>query len=677
MTDPLQQFDWKSSSYERPGDAWVCGRACAGAPCRLGPSADGECSVRSQCTPEKIGDRYRCTRSVVYGGKCADGPNPDGTCCQADESCQPAMSLMKRRKIAGVICASISLAVCLILFSDSTPLTLVSPGKVTSAHAALEANCTACHVAGEAHSGLLSNAFLSRNSLADSEKCLKCHQDIGDAPWAPHSVAGHLLAESTANAAVSSNSFGVSGKPGGYVHSGQQLACATCHQEHHGRSFDLAELSDQQCQTCHKTQFDDFAHGHPEFENFPHETRPNIYFDHARHINAYFAAVDLPSQTLDKDSLTACSTCHQQDAAGGMMLTADFQHTCAGCHESQIVDLPFPGVPFFAVTQVAEDSDTEQDEVSVYGQWPVTESSLRQMPPVMSLLVHGDTASIGSLSMTPELIWQCKELLLRVRNVGEVALAERVPESHSLLHGILCELAPLLITVSSSWFPGLRDELAAHTAEQPLPNFPDVATPEHQAMPPVRGWYISDGDRTIRYRPVAHADPVLRRLLDYLVPRIGQESVSTELVELFTALSNPSGSGEIHRSGPLATGRCLSCHTTSTDRDGTLRVNWNTKVLGDYFAFTRFRHDPHTQIDVANSCLTCHQILNDQQQLDFYRPEYFRRDDLGLWQPQPETSCPLTSGLGPVKRSHCASCHNESTASHGCLECHNYHVHGP
>ncbi len=583
--------------------------------------------------------------------------------------------------MAGAVCAAISLAICLVVFSDSSPQSLVSPGAVTSAHAAVETNCAACHVAGETHSGLLSNAVLAHDPLADSEKCLQCHQDIGASPWSPHSIDGQVLAELTADAAASSSSSLVSRTLTAFIRSGpskqKPLSCSTCHQEHHGRSFDLAKLSDQQCQTCHKSQFDDFAHGHPEFEHFPHETRPNIYFDHARHIKAYFAANDLPSQIPNKKTLSACCSCHKQDPAGGMMLTADFQHTCASCHESQIIDLPFPGVPFFAVTQVTDRPETEPGEIPIYGHWPVTESSPREMPPVMSLLLNGDASSTGSPGITPELIWRCKELLLNVRNDGEIALIEQLPEAHSLLHGPLAELGPLLIAVSTSWFPGLRDEMAAHMSNQPLSKLPDVAPPESLAMPPVRGWYISDGDRTIRYRPVAHADPVLRRLLDYLVPLVGHDAAPQELHELFAALANPSGSGEIGRSGLLATGRCLSCHTTSTDDHGILRVNWNTKQPRDHVAFTKFRHEPHTQIDGANSCQTCHQILNDHQGTDFFRPEYFKRDDLGHWQPQQETACPLSSGLSAIGRSHCASCHNESTASHSCLECHNYHVHSP
>ena len=681
MTEPLQQFDWKSSSYERPGDVWVCGKACDGMPCRLGPGADGECGVRSQCEPEKVGDRYRCSRSVLHGGKCTDGPNPDGTCCQADESCQPRMSLLKRRKIAGAVCAAISLAFCLVAFSDSSPPALLSPGPVASAHAVLEANCAACHVAGETASGLLSAAFHSNDSLADSEKCLKCHHDIGASPLSAHSVEPHALASLTAGTVKSPNSSLVSVNLAAFIRSvppDQKLSCSTCHQEHHGRSFDLAQLSDQQCQTCHRSQFDDFAHGHPEFKHFPHETRPNIYFDHARHLGAYFHADDLSAKTPDeKRSLTSCVSCHQQDAEGGMMLTADFQHTCAGCHESQIVDLPFPGVPFFAVPQIAELPETEPGENPTCGSWPVTALSLREMPPFMSLLLSGAAPNTGSGGITPAMIWHCKQLLLNVRSVGEIALPERLPKEDALLVDSLAGISPLLVAVSGSWFPGLRDELASYTTNQPLPETPGVPISDSRAVPAVRGWYVCDGDRTIRYRPVAHADPVLRGLLDYLVPRIEDEALPRELRELFAALANPSGSGEISRSGPLATGRCLSCHTTSTDDDGFLRVNWDTKGSVGRVSFTKFRHEAHTQVDGAESCLTCHQILNDQPTLDFFRPEYFSRDDLGRWKPQPETSCPLSSGFEAVQRSHCASCHNESTASQTCLECHNYHVHSP
>jgi hypothetical protein len=680
MTEPLQQFDWKSSSYERPGDVWVCGKACDGTPCRLGPSADGECSVRSQCEPEKVGDRYRCTRSVLHGGKCVDGPNADGTCCQEDESCQPRMSLLKRRRVAGAVCAAISLACCLIAFSESSPQTSLSPGAVASAHAGLETDCAACHVAGEAGNNMLSTAVGSHHSLADSEKCLKCHQDIGVAPLSPHSLDRDVLAGLTAAAHETGNSQRGSAKLAalfGSVSSSEELSCSTCHQEHHGRSTDLAVLSDQQCQTCHISQFDDFAHGHPQFEHFPHETRPNIYFDHARHLNAYFQTNDPTAQLFNEESLTSCSTCHQHDATGDMMLTADFEQTCASCHEAQIVDLPFPGIPFFGLPQVAQQKEGESKADLDHGNWPVTESSLRAMPPLMSLLFADTDSGTGSGGVSSAMIWQCKQLLLQVHREGESVLAERLPMQYLRLADSLGGMTPVLVAASRSWFPQLGEELAAHRSNQSLPEILAVAPPENQAMPPVRGWYISDEDRTIRYRPVSHADPVLRQLLDDLVLLVEDKSAPHELRELFTALANPSGSGEISRSGPLATGRCLSCHTVSKGSDGILQVNWDTKKPSDHVLFTKFRHDSHTQNDSAETCLTCHRIQKERQTPDFFRSEYFIRDDLGRWQPHTDDACPLSSGFDVIQRSHCVSCHNELTASRTCLECHNYHIHRP
>jgi hypothetical protein len=680
MTDPLQQFDWKSSSYERPGDVWVCGKACDGMPCRLGPGADGECSVRSQCEPEKVGDRYRCTRSVLHGGKCSDGPGADGTCCQADESCQPRMTLLKRRRVAGAVCAAISLACCLVAFSQSGPQNSLSPGAIAAAHAGLETNCAACHVAAEPGTNLLSTAVGSHHSTADSEKCLTCHQNIGAAPFSPHSLDQQVMADLTAGAHENPDSAGGSAQLAAFVGSvsaDKELSCSVCHQEHHGRSFNLSKLSDQQCQTCHKSQFADFTHGHPEFEHFPHETRPKIYFDHARHLNAYFQAHDATPLNPAAESPTSCSTCHQPDAAGGMMLTADFDRTCASCHESQIVDLPFPGVPFFGLPQYTQQTETESDEDSNHGNWPVTESSLRKMPPYMSLLFADADSGASPGGISSAIIWRCKQLLLQVRRDGETALAARLPKQYSQLADSFAGMSPMLVAASRSWFPRLSEELAAHNANQPLPETASVPLPENRAIPPGRGWYISDIDRTIRYRPVSHADPVLRRLLDNLVPLVQGKAAAHELQELYAALANPSGSGEINRSGPLATGRCLSCHTTSTDGDGVLQVNWNTKKPVGAALFTKFRHESHTQNNNTESCLTCHQIQKEQQTLDFYRPEYFTRDDLGRWIPQTDEACPLSSGLSPIQRSQCVSCHNKSTVSQTCLECHNYHVHSP
>jgi len=87
---PSPEFD--STRYERPNKDWICGNACDGCPCRIGPSPSGECRASSECSPvldvkpsEKKGT-WRCTRPKEWGGPCEAGPLPDGSCCR-DQGC--------------------------------------------------------------------------------------------------------------------------------------------------------------------------------------------------------------------------------------------------------------------------------------------------------------------------------------------------------------------------------------------------------------------------------------------------------------------------------------------------------------------------------------------------------------------------------------------------------------
>ena len=41
MKPRLQNFDHRSSAYERPAQSWVCGRSSTGRPCPLGPDRKG------------------------------------------------------------------------------------------------------------------------------------------------------------------------------------------------------------------------------------------------------------------------------------------------------------------------------------------------------------------------------------------------------------------------------------------------------------------------------------------------------------------------------------------------------------------------------------------------------------------------------------------------------------
>src|ERR1041385_686019 len=94
----------KDQPYERPNQAWICGKAADGAPCRIGPDAKGHCRADFECRPmleTREGEtkgRYRCTRPAEHGGPCASGPLPDGACSRAIPPCVPIRTLRAKRK---------------------------------------------------------------------------------------------------------------------------------------------------------------------------------------------------------------------------------------------------------------------------------------------------------------------------------------------------------------------------------------------------------------------------------------------------------------------------------------------------------------------------------------------------------------------------------------------------
>ena len=130
-------------------------------------------------------------------------------------------------------------------------------------------------------------------------------------------------------------------------------------------------------------------------------------------------------------------------------------------------------------------------------------------------------------------------------------------------------------------------------------------------------------------------------------------------------------------SGPIASGRCLLCHTTDRDsNDGRLRINWQASLpASDGRPFTRFSHAPHILSKGSESCETCHQFAIDHStNTDTFRREFFARDASGQWRPVTNADSTCTSGFRPVARSNCVQCHTSNRVSQSCVECHNYHV---
>jgi len=128
----------------------------------------------------------------------------------------------------------IALVVLLFTLFGIKGFTQISPGELTKAHASLEgmSNCVKCHVLGE---------------TVSNEKCLDCHKEIGT--LIKNNKGYHSSPE-------------VKGKN-----------CFACHNEHHGRNFDITRYNEEgfdhkltgyellgkhkevACNDCHKPEF--------------------------------------------------------------------------------------------------------------------------------------------------------------------------------------------------------------------------------------------------------------------------------------------------------------------------------------------------------------------------------------------------------------------------------------
>ncbi|HEY2574147.1 MAG TPA: hypothetical protein VGH65_08760, partial [Verrucomicrobiaceae bacterium] len=158
MTERFQDIRHRHCAYDRPNCDWICGAACKGRPCFLGPDGNGACQAGAEfegrrsgeCLPRREGDGWVCARPETHGGpSCADGPLPDGSCCRRVELCQPSPSL---RKLRGIVTATVCLATVGLLTVLFVPAwagkggsaAVFDPGPLSAAHS-MKAECSACH----------------------------------------------------------------------------------------------------------------------------------------------------------------------------------------------------------------------------------------------------------------------------------------------------------------------------------------------------------------------------------------------------------------------------------------------------------------------------------------------------------------------------------------------------
>ncbi len=298
--------------------------------------------------------------------------------------------------------------------------------------------------------------------------CLKCHSvktsdGLTQVNWLPAEAQPHQKSFTTFRHTTHLYLFGNT----------------ACHQEHHGRNFQLQHLSDTQCQTCHSVQFASFEHGHPEFVNYPYRGRTPIFFDHASHLGQHFSE-------MKEHAPKSCQDCHVPDAAGGFMQVKSFAKTCAACHEPQIqgAGMSVKGAAFFTVPGI--DVETLASKGISVGEWPKFADG--KITPYQEILLSREPAlrdaleklrgvdlldlakaSPEQLAATEQFAWGVKKLLFHLVVDGQSYLQEQLAGKIDPA-GIEIPRAAL-VAAQQEWMPHLLSEVANYQngVKPPLP----------------------------------------------------------------------------------------------------------------------------------------------------------------------------------------------------------------
>ena len=680
---PLQDYGFRKSQYERPTQNWVCGWASEGWACRDGPDEKGRCRATFECFPLQKGERWFCSRPETHGGKCEDGPLPDGKCSKPIPKCQPVPSLRARRGKVTLWISALTLGLLLLVLPSPQGPAFISPGDLTLEHRTSAQNCATCHTAGHGGSvNWLSAMFASGTGPEESKLCLTCHQ-LGEHALQAHGRSSQELAAITERFKQMASPTQMplplvlsAWVPGmGQTERGQ-LACATCHREHRGSDFNLADMGNQQCQICHTIKFSSLANGHPQLSDYPYERRTRIVFDHSSHIGKHFLG------ELKENAPTTCTACHMPDHAGRNMLVGKFGGTCASCHAEQIEGAGRAGAKGIAFLRLPGlDLDVLREREVSIGEWPADYNVEEGLTPFMEILLAGESELADDLAIVADLddltdlsdssdeeiaavarsIWAVKALFYDLITGGQEALVLRLREAMGPqlkirdLAGLTGHLPVEVVRAAQQeWLPNLMAEVPRHRSGKSVVRSKKPSAESDLDMDQKRerlvltgGWYRQDSDFAILYRPTGHADSFIRAWLDLSVLRRTTNLGSAQAV--FEELTDPK-----------APGLCMKCHSVDAQADEGLQVNWLTsRPMPNEHKVTRFAHTVHLSLLDDKGCLTCHMLDPEAEVME------------GFGDTDPLT---FTSSFKPMSKATCTTCHTPEAAGDSCLLCHNYHV---
>ena len=372
-----------------------------------------------------------------------------------------------------------------VLLSGEKASTFVDPGSMSTMHAEIN-ECSACHVASE-HlisawlEPLLGDGYGENNN----GKCLTCHE-LGNENHSPHNLGSRHLSYLKSNAARPRNPTStlsvVNARFWAQNTEPQDLECAICHNEHQGPGYDISNLSNQQCASCHTYSFDNFHSSHPQFTHYPYSRRTRIQFNHISHLGKHFLEQEYSGVAPER-----CQTCHVLGENGQYMQTNSYEMICSDCHSAQIsgkARASSKGIAMFNVPGV--DIETLEGSGLDIGEWP--EYADETLTPFMELLLgineefHATAEIIDGLDLldlgdasdqqllqVQRFAWAVKTLIHDITLGGTLYLQKSLrsalgsdfeDEEQNALVG---NLSPATMKdVQEEWFPNLVEEIIAH-----------------------------------------------------------------------------------------------------------------------------------------------------------------------------------------------------------------------
>jgi predicted CXXCH cytochrome family protein len=560
---------------------------------------------------------------------------------------------------------------------------VIAPGPLASPHAQLfdgardVAKCSACHAAADDGPVEWTASMVSGHGerMTQSKLCLECHDKTipPEAALSAHNLPPDQLLQLTAER-LRAGRGALASVVKAALSPGNELECAACHREHRGSQADLTAMDNTACQACHQERYESFATDHPDFGDWPHQRRTRIRFSHASHRAKHFA---------EKKATFDCRKCHVEDAAGDVQLTLSYEATCASCHDEKIATSVARGIEMFALPTL--DVDALREAVHDIGPWPDEASGDfdGRLPPVMKLLLAADPAAAQALATLggdfdffdidpddPQQLAACatlaaaiRQLILDLGSAGADGLRERLTTAlggnvtSASVAALIAGLSDDTLRGAAAWLPPKADVESRlgqvprnppFQFEGPAKRDPLYALNTLQTdFAPGGIWFRDDATLSIRYRPAAHADPVIVSWLEFVARSdLPRQPIAAAV---FKELADES-----------APGLCASCHSVEQAAGRALFINWHSfDRRSELRPSTKFSHGPHLVLPQLADCGACHKVAVAAETGASYT------------EPDPQH---LVTEFKMMPRRNCAECHTATAAGDRCQSCHNYHV---